>query len=139
LLEKQTRPHGDIDVVIQKKDVKKLVNFLKSQGYSEIQRSDSSPHNFIMGNSEAQFVDFHVIKLDEHGNGVYGVKEDGLMYPAEALSGTGMIKCKAVRCISPRWIVKFHTGYELRDKDFHDVLAICKKFAIEMSEEYRKV
>jgi lincosamide nucleotidyltransferase A/C/D/E len=35
-------------------------------------------------------------------------------------------------------MVKFHTGYELDENDFHDVLALCEKFGIEVPAEYRK-
>ncbi len=137
LLEKQTRAHGDIDVVIQQKDVEKLVRYLGEQGYTEIDRSDANTYNFIMGNTHAQFVDFHVIELDEDGNGLYGPKTAGAMYPESALMGKGTILGKQVNCISPEGVVKFHSGYELRDKDFHDVLAICEKFGIEVPSEYK--
>ena len=127
LLEKQTRPHGDIDVVIQQKDVGKLVRHLGELGYTKIDRSDSNAFNFIMGNTQAQFVDFHVIELDEDGNGLYGPKTAGMMYPESALLGKGAILGKQVNCISPEGVVKFHSGYQLRVKDFHDVIAICEK------------
>ncbi len=137
LLGKQTRPHGDIDVVIQKKDESLVREYLTENGFTEILRGDSSPYNFMLGNTEAQFIDIHVIELDEAGNGIYGPKENGVQYEADALSGTGKIADKAVKCISPEWVVKFHTGYELRECDFHDVLAVCEKFQIEVPEEYQ--
>lgn len=135
LLEKQTRPHGDIDIVIQKKDVEGLVSYLQNHGYVQIGRGDTTSHNFIMGNEVAQFVDFHVIELDEKGNGMYG--PNGEMYTADALNGKGKIKGKEVNCISAEWVVKFHSGYELREKDFQDVLAICEKFGIAVPDEYK--
>ena len=33
-------------------------------------------------------------------------------------------------------MVKFHSGYELKEKDFKDVSALCKKFGIELPEEF---
>lgn len=137
LLEKQTRPHGDIDVVIQKKDESQLREYLEQQGFTEVLRGDSSPQNYMLGNTKAQFVDIHVIELDEQGNGIYGPKANGIIYEVGALSGTGNIAGKTVKCISPEWVVKFHSGYELRECDFHDVLAVCEKFQIEVPEEYR--
>jgi hypothetical protein len=35
-------------------------------------------------------------------------------------------------------MVKFHSGYELKDKDFKDVSALCQKFGIELPQEYTK-
>lgn len=62
--------------------------------------------------------------------------EKGEKYPAASLTGTGKIDSQAVRCISPEWMVKFHSGYDLKDKDFRDVSALCKKFGIELPAEY---
>jgi lincosamide nucleotidyltransferase A/C/D/E len=58
------------------------------------------------------------------------------MYPAASLTGTGIVNGHTVKCISPEYMVKFHTGYKLRDRDFKDVLALCERFGIELPEEY---
>jgi lincosamide nucleotidyltransferase A/C/D/E len=58
------------------------------------------------------------------------------MYPAAPLTGNGVIDGHTVRCISPEWTVKFHSGYELKDKGFRDVSALCEKFGIELPEEF---
>jgi lincosamide nucleotidyltransferase A/C/D/E len=137
LLEKQTRPHADLDMVIEKKDVETLNSFLANKGYTEIFRGDSMPQNYMYGDKQTHLVDVHVIELDKNGNGIYGPVEDGKMYPAAAVTGKGWIKGAEVRCISPEWVVKFHTGYKLRDVDYHDVLAVCEKFGIEVPEEYQ--
>jgi Aminoglycoside-2''-adenylyltransferase len=39
-------------------------------------------------------------------------------YPAASLAGKGEIESHTVRCISPEWMVKFHSGYQLKEKDF---------------------
>jgi lincosamide nucleotidyltransferase A/C/D/E len=51
----------------------------------------------------------------------------------------GEIEGQPVRCISPEWAVKFHSGYELKDRDFRDVLALCSKFGISIPDEYAKL
>ena len=83
-------------------------------------------------------IDVHVIVLDCLGNGIYGLPENGEKYSAAALTGSGQIEGRTVRCISPEWMVKFHSGYELKDKDFQDVSALCKKFGIELPAEYAR-
>lgn len=130
LLEKQTRLHGDLDLTIEKKNVEILDKLLQSRGYREILRSDSSDQNYVLSDDEARLIDVHVIELDEAGNGIYGPIEDGVMYPAAALTGTGMINDIPVKCISPEWVVKFHSGYELRPSDIADVKAVRKKFGV---------
>lgn len=138
LLAEQSRLHGDMDIVIQKSDVQSLVEYLKNKGYRQINRHDASDFNFIMGNDQAQFVDFHVVEFDQSGNGIYGPKENGVLYSAEALSGLGKISGQVVKCISPKWAVMFHSGYDPRDKDIMDVLALCEKYKIEVPENIKK-
>jgi lincosamide nucleotidyltransferase A/C/D/E len=75
--------------------------------------------------------------MDDQGNGIYGPPENGEMYPAVALAG-GTINGQWVKCISPEWAIKFHSGYELKDKDFKDVSALCEKFGIELPAEYER-
>lgn len=138
LLEKQTRPHGDMDIVAQKKDVPSLIEFLQKRGYGRVKRGDETEWNFIMGDKDARFIDFHVIELDENGNGIYGAVEKGVMYDVNALTGKGKVGGVDVNCISPEWMVKFHTGYVLRPSDYHDVKALCQKFNIELPKEYEQ-
>jgi lincosamide nucleotidyltransferase A/C/D/E len=83
-------------------------------------------------------LDVHAIVLDSKGDGIYGPVENGEMFPATSLTGSGLIDGHVVRCISPEWVVKFHSGYELKQKDYKDVSAICKKFNITLPEEYKK-
>lgn len=136
LLERQTRPHEDLDIVVQQKDVARLKELLN--GYAEVLRDDTSAWNFVLGDEDGRLIDFHVIVLDEHGNGIYGPPENGVMYPASSLTGTGKINGQVVRCISAEDMVKFHSGYELDEKDYNDVKALCEKFGIELPSEYRR-
>jgi len=125
LLGKQTRPHKDLDIAIQQKDVPKLRALLEVRGYKEIKLEEAQPWNFVLGDDKDHEIDVHVIVFDDQGNGLYGPVEKGIMYPAASLTGSGVIEGHAVKCISPEWMVKFHSGYELKDKDFKDVSALC--------------
>jgi len=138
LLEKQTRPHQDLDIAIQQKHVEKLVELLAARGYQEIKLEIRRPHNFVLADNHRREIDIHVIVLDEHGNGIYGPPENGEMYPADALAGIGSITGQTVKCISPEWTIKFHSGYELKEKDYKDVSALCEKFGIELPVEYKR-
>ena len=138
LLGRQTRPHEDIDIVVEQQHVATLRNFLENKGYRDVPRDDTSPWNFVMGDVDGHQVDFHVIVFDARGNGQYGPAEKGIMYPADSLTGEGSIGGLRVRCISPEWMVKFHSGYELHQKDYDDVAALCAKFGIALPQEYAK-
>ena len=43
LLGEQTRPHSDVDIVIQHKDAPKLRELLERQGYQDVPRDDKVP------------------------------------------------------------------------------------------------
>lgn len=126
LLGKETRPHDDLDIVIQQKDIPKLRQLLG--GYKDIPRDDTSAWNFVLGDSEGRLVDVHAVVFDDKGNGLYGPKEKGIMYPADSLKGIGVINGQKVKCISPEYVVKFHGGYELDKNDIKDIDEIRKKF-----------
>ena len=137
-LGRQTRRHSDLDIVIEERDVRAAVSALQDVGYAPVPRPDTRAWNFVMGDNAGHQVDFHVIVLDEHGRGIYGPPDNGEFYPAEALAGTGTVGARAVKCITPEWLVRFHTGYELDETDWSDVSALCERFGIPIPDEYAR-
>lgn len=129
LLGQQTRSHKDLDIAAEWKDVPKLREFLATQGYKQVR--EDSRWNFVLGDGQGHEVDVHAFVYDDKGNIV-----EGIMYPSASLTGTGVIGGRVVRCITAEYVVKFHNGYELKEKDFQDVSAVCKKFNIDLPEEY---
>jgi len=138
LLGEQTRFHKDLDIAVQQQDIPKLRAVLQKRGYRDIGLAEAKPWNFVMGDESGRAIDIHVIEFDRRGNGMYGPPENGEMYPAASLTGTGIINGRSVRCISPEWAVRFHSGYKLTEKDFRDVSALCKKFSIEMPKSFEE-
>jgi lincosamide nucleotidyltransferase A/C/D/E len=126
----QTRTHADLDVVIEERDLDLIADHLRAEGYRLAHRNDTSPWNFALGDAAGHDIDFHVIVLNERGDGIYGPPENKDVYPAAALNWFGSIKGRAVACVSPEWLVRFHSGYELDDNDRADVRALCAKFRI---------
>ncbi len=135
----QTRAHADLDIVVESRDLPVAVNALRSRHYVDVPRTDTRPWNFVLGDETGQEVDFHVVDLAEDGRGIYGPPENGEFYPAAALTGTGSLNGRMVDCITPEWLVKFHTGYEMAAKDWADVSALCERFGIALPNEYREV
>lgn len=138
LLGTQTRRHVDLDIVLQDTDCGSVVEFLRKRGFREIPRDDSRPCNFVMGNDNGKEIDFHVIILDDDGNGLYGLPEavEGT-YPADALRGRGTIDGLPVRCTSPEFQIRSHSGYDLNDTDVKDVSALAHKFGLDLPQEFR--
>ena len=79
----------------------------------------------------------HVIHFDDKGNEIYGPIKRGVFYPSEAFMGNGQIGGMTVQCLTTEYQVQSHRGYELKEKDFKDVLALCEKFNIPVPEEYQ--
>jgi lincosamide nucleotidyltransferase A/C/D/E len=131
LLGKQTRSHADLDIAIQHKDSPQVHTLLSARGYSDVHRADSSDFNFVLGDRQGHQIDIHTYTFDAVGNHIYGIP-----YPLESLAGTGSVDGHLVKCISPEWVVKFHTAYQFDEDDYHDVKAICQHFNIKMPSEY---
>lgn len=132
LLQKQTRIHSDLDIVVQQHDALKLRQFLESSGYKPVKRDDTRDWNFVLGNTQGNLIDVHVIIFDEAGNGIYGPAENGVYYPANSLLAEGSIDGVKVRCLTAQYQVQSHTGYAWSEKDFQDVTALCERFNLPM-------
>jgi lincosamide nucleotidyltransferase A/C/D/E len=108
LLEKQTRTHADLDVAVKHKDVPTLRALMEAKGYHEVPWGDTWECNFVLGDDSGHLFDVHSCTFDKAGNNVFGVK-----YPYDSLKGSGSINGLPVKCITPEWMVKFHSGYKL--------------------------
>jgi lincosamide nucleotidyltransferase A/C/D/E len=133
LLGEQTRTHADLDIAVPHKYVPRLRELLAVRGYRERPRDDTWECNFVVADACGREIDVHSYTLDDAGVNVHGVA-----YISEHLTGKGSIHGYPVRCISPEWLVKFHTGYDLDENDFRDVRALCERFGIPLPDEYQK-
>ena len=131
LLGRQTRPHNDLDIALPASKVPALRRLLSDMGFEEIPQPDSWEHNFVLRHPDGALLDVHSYELNPDGSNLSGVA-----YIAEQLSGRGLVLGTPVRCVPPEWLVKFHTGYELDDDDWHDVRLLCEAFDLPVPEEY---
>ncbi len=136
LLKRQTRTHNDLDLIIQEKDAKSVRKYLDKNGYSVILRDDLSDIKFHYENDLGHEIDFTVIEFDSIGNGIFGPRENGEMNPAASFSGSGSIDGLKVGCVSPEFAIKFHLGYDMKQKDRDDVNVLCREFGIDVPKEY---
>lgn len=134
LLREQTRAHSDLDVVVSADELPALRRVLSAEGFEVIPRAYRS-WNFVVADGKGREVDIHVVVFDERGDGIYGPLEAGEKYPAPALEGIGAISGREVRCITPEWQVRFHTGYEWDDSDHVDVRLLGERFGLEIPED----
>src|SRR5882724_4299929 len=111
LLGEQTRPHKDLDIAIQQKDVPKLRELLEARGYKDIKLEEAQPWNFVLGDDKDHEIDVHVIVFDDNRNGLYGPVEKGIMYPAASLTGSGAIDGHTVK-----WVVLENNNEHLKQR-----------------------
>jgi lincosamide nucleotidyltransferase A/C/D/E len=133
VLGEQTRPHDDLDIALPHAQVPRLRALLRPRGFREQRRDDSWACNFVLADETGRRLDVHSYTLDAAGLNVGGVPYNGAQ-----LTGLGVIGGYRVRCIPPAWLVRFHTGYELDDTDWHDVRLLCERFQIAVPDEYMK-
>ena len=131
LLGEQTRPHEDLDIAMPHRYVPLARALLEAKGYVDVPRTDTRDCNFVLGDGQGHLVDFHTYTFDESGNLVFG-----LPYPPDSLTGIGSLLGHPVQCITPQWLVQFHTGYTFDDNDYRDVKALCTHFHLALPEEY---
>jgi lincosamide nucleotidyltransferase A/C/D/E len=133
LLGEQTRPHSDLDIAMPHQHVPLARGLLEAMGFKDEPRPDTRECNFVLTDDRRRSVDFHTYIYNDIGNLIFG-----LPYPLESLGGSGMIAGQPVRCITPEWMVRFHTGYDFDEDDYRDVIALCQRFGIDMPAEYRQ-
>ncbi len=135
LLGEQTRPHADIDIMISSSQSHQLVNPLFERGFKDVHTDDRVDENFVMGHSKHGQIDFHVIDLAEDGHGIYRPGVTDWAISADELGSTGSIGGRSVRCLSPEYMVRSHTGYRLKATDLHDLAALRQRLGVRLLDE----
>jgi lincosamide nucleotidyltransferase A/C/D/E len=138
LLERQTRPHADLDLAIALVDVTTAQDLL-GQRLGYVVSQDEMPTRLELRDSLDHRLDLHPLVFDEQGNGKQQL-QDGTWgsYPAEGLAGVGLLDGHKVRCLSPQLQLRFHLGYEPDDEDRHDVALPCQRFGFVVPDRYRQ-
>lgn len=134
LLGEQTRRHEDLDIFLPASDSPGLVHALSLAGFTAVPRPDTEPWNFVHGDAHGREIDFHLFEFED-GQVSYGPDE---VFPLALLAGYGTIGGRPVRCLSARWEVQFHTGYEPDDNDWQDVSRLCARFEIAIPAGYER-
>jgi lincosamide nucleotidyltransferase A/C/D/E len=129
LLDEQTRPHDDLDVVASLDNATSLEAALSELGYEPA--GGGLPTHFELVDQVGHQVDVHPVTFVEEG-GRYRMGEDRFWtYPAAGFSGSGTILGCGVPCLTPEVMLVCHsTGYELHDVHERDVLRLCERFGL---------
>jgi lincosamide nucleotidyltransferase A/C/D/E len=137
LLGRQTRPHSDIDAVVELDLAGKVIARLESLGFHIT--VDDRPTRFVLADDTGRHIDFHPIVFDNAGNGTQigaGANGGDAVYPAAGLLGRGVVGGRGVACLTPELLLRHHTGYRPQDKDRHNVRMLCEGFDLPLPRGY---
>lgn len=132
LLEKQTRVHQDLDIIIRVAEVPKARELLERMGL--ILKEGKPPDSFVLADHSGLEVDIHAVRFDKEGNGIYLMQNgEEWTYPAEGFEGRGKISNRIVKCLSAPIQVLCHAhGYVPTQKDFDDMRKLRENFGVEL-------
>ena len=119
---KQTRAHRDIDINFDSQHTEKLLNILFKYGYKV--DTDWKPVRIELYSDKYGYLDIHPFILNEDGTSKQADLEGGWYEFDKDLFSNAVFEGKIIPCISLKGQKLFHSGYELRDKDKHDILIL---------------
>ncbi len=155
LLGRQTRPHKDFDAIAAFEDLPALTRVLSERGFAlkliwEENRWAPCPESpplvgrerpaseaataFVLEDGSGRELDFHLVRLDEHGCWTPAWDTD-LAFPPEAFAGVGTVGGTRVRCLSAEMQMRTHTGYTLKESDVHDLRLLHDQFGVDYPDE----
>jgi lincosamide nucleotidyltransferase A/C/D/E len=138
LVGRQTRPHSDLDLVVELDRTDDILARLEPLGFRLT--LDERPTRLVLEDRTGNHIDFHPLVFDESDEGKQigaGPNGGDAIYPAAGLLGRGVIEGREVACLTPELLLRHHTGYEPQEKDRHNVWFLCRHFGLSTPRAYR--
>jgi lincosamide nucleotidyltransferase A/C/D/E len=118
----QTRPHRDVDVDIDAEYEAAVLDALAHLGY--VLETDWRPNRMELAAPGGRWADLHPLVLDDEGGARQAALGGGWHDFPPHWAATGSVSGVTVPCVSVEAQRLFHTGYDLRDVDRHDVAVL---------------
>ncbi len=119
LVGRQTRPHADVDLAVDARQLEQVLELLRGQGFAPA--VDWLPVRVEMAHEDGRRVDVHPVVFMPDGRGLQaGLDGAEFVYPADAFT-RGVVGGRRVECLTATQQLAFHQGYPARDVDRHDV------------------
>jgi lincosamide nucleotidyltransferase A/C/D/E len=148
LLEQETRPHHDLDVLMLLGDVTRLRRQLARHGYRlkeywEENRwvTDGAGKRiataFVLWDAQERELDVHALHMDTDRNGIPDWENsEGFIFTPKDLDGEGLIAGEPVACLSAAMQMHAHSGYQIPEKQFGDIEGLHRKFGVDYPRGY---
>lgn len=121
---KQSREHRDVDINFDAEYGDELLCKLIENGYEIV--TDWRPVRIELHSQELGYIDIHPFVINDNGTAKQA-DLDGGWYEFDAdFFGHAVFNGRVIPCISLKGQKIFHTGYELREVDKHDLKIIDK-------------
>jgi len=146
LLARETRPHKDLDILVQLDNIVRARALLEADGYKlkelwseNLRTADSrgveTDTAFVLEDAAGRQIDLHAISLHPDGGATPaydgGDIGPGMTFSAEDLLGEGTIAGVPVCCLSVEMQFRGHTGYELPERQIPDLELLRERFGTE--------
>jgi lincosamide nucleotidyltransferase A/C/D/E len=115
----QTRPHRDVDLDIDGALEDEALAALADLGY--VMETDWRPNRVELVAPGRGWVDVHPLVIDDDGNARQAALGGGWHEFPHSFFTIGYLGDVAVPCVSKEAQFLFHSGYELRQVDRHDL------------------
>lgn len=119
LVGEQTREHRDIDIDFDSGHTDELIKLLTARGY--LIATDWLPVRIELYHPDRSYLDLHPFLLSDDGWAKQSNLEGGWYEFEPDFFGSAEFLGRKIPCISPKGQKIFHTGYELREVDKHDI------------------
>jgi lincosamide nucleotidyltransferase A/C/D/E len=136
LLGEETRPHGDVDLVVELAALPRVLQTLETVGFRLAE--DHAPVRVVLQTLDGRQADLHPVVFDDEGTGWQrGASPDGsdCPYPAAGF-GHGRILGRSVPCLGPELQLEHHSGYRPRDRDRADMALLARRFSLSLPSSY---
>ncbi|HEX7303439.1 nucleotidyltransferase domain-containing protein [Lentzea sp.] len=120
LVGRQTRPHADLDLVHREEHEPRILAKLAELGF--VETLSWRPVRFVLTGPGGREIDLHPLRFAEDGSAEQSSLTPGepFRYPASCFV-TGTVLGTSVPCLSRDQQLRFHQGYEPRERDLHDL------------------
>lgn len=116
---RQSREHRDVDIDFDSRYTRELLAMLTELGYGV--ETDWSPVRIELYSGELGYIDIHPFVIGGDGSAKQADLCGGWYEFEPDCFGSAVFEDVEIPCISAKGQRLFHTGYELREKDRHDL------------------